>query len=41
MGFNNHKQEVLNFVQSLKMLFLYTQIKKDSVEECGRNVRRL
>jgi hypothetical protein len=32
-GFDNHKQEVFNLIQSLKMLFLYTQTKKDTVEE--------
>jgi hypothetical protein len=37
VGFNNHKQEVFNVVQSLKMLFLYTQNKKNSMEDYGRN----
>ncbi len=41
MGFEDHKQEVLNLVQALKMLFLYTQEEKDTVEEFGRNFRSL
>jgi hypothetical protein len=39
--FNNHKQEVYNLVQSLKMLFLYTQNKKHTIEEYGRNFMSL
>ena len=41
VGFNNHKQSVFNLVQSLKMLFLYTQSEKDTVEEYTRNFRSL
>ncbi len=41
MGFDDHKQEVFNLVQALKMLFLYTQGEKDTVEEFGRNFRSL
>jgi hypothetical protein len=41
VGFEDHKQEVLNLVQALKMLFLYTQEEKDTVEEFGRNFRSL
>jgi hypothetical protein len=37
LGFDNHKQEVFNLVQALKMLFLYTQGEKDTVEEFGQN----
>ena len=37
VGFNNHKQSVFNLVQSLKMLFLYTQSEKDNLEEYARN----
>jgi hypothetical protein len=37
VGFHNHKQEVFNLVQVLKMLFLYTQGEKDTMEEFGRN----
>jgi hypothetical protein len=38
VGFDDHKQEVFNLVQSVRMLFLvYTLGKKDSVEEYGRN----
>jgi hypothetical protein len=33
VGFDDHKQEVFNLVQALKMLFLYTQNKKHSVKE--------
>ncbi len=32
IGFNDHKQEVFNLVQALKMLFLYTQGEKDGVD---------
>jgi hypothetical protein len=41
VGFNDHKQEVFNLVQSLKTLFLYTQSEKDTVEENGRNFQSL
>ncbi len=41
MGFDDHKQEVFNLVQALKMLFLYTQGEKDTVEEFGRNFQSL
>jgi hypothetical protein len=37
MGFENHKQEVFNLVQSLKMLFLYSPNEKDTMEEYARN----
>jgi hypothetical protein len=36
VGFDNHKQEVFNLVQALRALFLYTQNKKDTVEEYRR-----
>jgi hypothetical protein len=39
--FDDHKQEVFNLVQALKMLFLFTQGEKDTVEEYGRNFRNL
>jgi hypothetical protein len=40
--FNDHKQELYNLVQSLKMLFLYTQNEKHTtVKEYGRNFRSL
>jgi hypothetical protein len=41
VGFNNHKQEVFNLVQSLKPMFLYTQSDKETVEEYGRNFSSL
>ena len=41
MGFVNHKQEVFNLVQALKMLFLYTQSKKNTVEEYAQDFRSL
>ncbi len=41
VGFDNHKQLVFNLVQSLKTLFLYTQLEKDTVEEYARNFRSL
>ncbi len=37
IGFDDHKQEVFNLVQALKMLFLFTQGEKDTVDEYGRN----
>ncbi len=40
-GFDKNKQEVFNLVQSLKTLFLYTQGKKEMVEEYARNLRSL
>ena len=33
IGFDDHKQEVFNLVQALKMLFLFTQGEKDTVDE--------
>ena len=36
VGFDNHKQEVFNLVQALRARFLYTQNKKDTVEEYRR-----
>jgi hypothetical protein len=33
VGFDNHKQDVFNLVQALRSLFLYTQSKKETVEE--------
>ncbi len=41
VGFDNHKQEVFNLVQALKMVFLYTQGEKDGVDQYGRNFRSL
>jgi hypothetical protein len=41
VGFDDNKQEVFNLVQALKMLFLYTQVEKVSVEEYGRNFKSL
>jgi hypothetical protein len=41
VGFEEHKQEVFNLVQSLKTLFLHTQGKKEMVEEYARNLRSL
>jgi hypothetical protein len=41
LGFDDHKQEVFNLVQSLKTMFLYTQSDKEMVEEYGRNFRSL
>jgi hypothetical protein len=37
VGFNDHKQEVFNLVQALKMLFLYSQSDRETVELYGRN----
>jgi hypothetical protein len=41
VGFDNHKQEAFNLVQSLRTLFFYTQGKKETVEEYARNFRSL
>jgi hypothetical protein len=41
IGFNNHKQEIFNLVQSLKTLFLYIQGKKKIVAEYLPNLRSL
>ncbi len=41
VGFDDHKQEVFNPLQALRALFLYTQNKKDTVEEYGRNLKSL
>jgi hypothetical protein len=41
VGFDNHKQEVFNLVQVLKMLFLYTQGEKDGIDQYGHNFRSL
>jgi hypothetical protein len=41
MGFNDHKQEVFNLVQSLRTLFQCTQSKRETVEEYGRNFQSL
>ena len=37
VSFDDHKQSVFNLVQSLKTLFLSTQLEKDTVEEYTRN----
>jgi hypothetical protein len=39
VGFDDNKQEVLNLVQALKTLFLYTQSDKETVEQYGQNFR--
>ncbi len=41
VGFDDHKQDVFNLVQALKVLFLYTQSEKDLVKEYGRNLKSL
>jgi hypothetical protein len=41
VGFDDHKQSAFNLVQSLKMLFLYSQSDKETVEENTRNFRSL
>ncbi len=41
VGFDDHKQEVFNLVQVLKMLFLYTQGEKDTMEEFRHNFQSL
>jgi hypothetical protein len=41
VGFDYHKQEIFNLVKVLKLLFLYMQGEKDTVEEFGCNFRSL
>jgi hypothetical protein len=41
VGFDDHKQDVYNLVQALKILFLYTQSENESIEEYGQNFRSL
>jgi hypothetical protein len=41
LGFNDHKQEIFNLVQMLKMLFFYTQTDKETVEEYLWNFKSL
>ena len=38
VGFDDHKQEVYNLVQAMTTLFLYTQTKKESVEDYSCNI---
>ena len=38
VGFDDHKQEVYNLVQAMNTLFLYTQTKKESVEDYSCNI---
>jgi hypothetical protein len=37
VGFEDHKQEVFNLIQALKMLFLYSQSNRKTVEQYGWN----
>ena len=41
VGFDEHKQETFNLVQSLKALYLYSQGDKETVDEYARNQRSL
>ena len=41
VGFDDHKQEVYNLIQSPKTPFLYTQKEGESVEEYARNLTSL
>jgi hypothetical protein len=41
VGFDDHKQEIFNLVEALKMLILYTQTNKETVEEYSRNFKIL
>jgi hypothetical protein len=41
IGFDDHKQEVFNLVQLLKMLFLHTQGEKEGVDQYARNFKSL
>jgi hypothetical protein len=37
VGFDDHKQEVFNLVQALKILFLYMQSNKETVVQYSQN----
>ena len=39
--FDDHKQSVFNLVLSLKMLFLYSQSERETMEEYTRNFQNL
>ncbi len=41
IGFDDHKQDIFNLVQTLRSLFLYTQSERETVEEYGRNLKSL
>ncbi len=41
VGFDDRRQLMYNLVQSLKTLFLYTQLEKDSIDNYARNFRSL
>jgi hypothetical protein len=41
VGFDDRKQKFFNLVQALKMLFLYRQGKKESVDKYSRNFKIL
>jgi hypothetical protein len=41
VGFDDHKQEIVNLVQVLKMLFLYMQTDMKTVEEYFQNLKGL
>ncbi len=41
VGFDDHKQEIFNLVHALKMLFLYMQTDKKTVEEYMQNFKSL
>ncbi len=41
VGFDDHKQEIFNLVQALKILLLYTQGEKESVDEYACNFKSL
>ena len=41
VGFDDHKQETYNLVQSVKALYLYSQTPSETVEEYARNSKSL
>ncbi len=41
MGLDDHKQEIFNLVQAMKMLFWYLQSKMESVKEYLQNFKSL
>jgi hypothetical protein len=41
VGFDDHRQSVYNLIQLLKMLFLWTQSEKESIDDYTKNFRSL
>jgi hypothetical protein len=41
VGFDDHKKEIFNLVQALRVLFLYTQADRDRMDEYTQNFKSL